>query len=85
MKRTVIKSVLIGCLLGTMPLWPWFRLGHRIHECIYWLMLPGYVVGAIFSGGRVHDVNEIMMVSASCAFYTAMTYVILRLLRKRKR
>jgi hypothetical protein len=85
MKSIVIKSVLIGCSLRTLPLWPWwYRLGEGIEDFIGFLSFPGYIVGMVFSGGRVHDVNENVMVAASCVFYTALAYVVLRLWRKRK-
>jgi len=36
------------------------------------------VVSLVVSGGRVHDVNRIVIVVSSCIFYTAGVYLVLR-------
>jgi hypothetical protein len=85
MKTILIKSGLIGCFLGTLPLWPWwYGLGRWIADFIGLLSFPGYIVGMVFSGGRVHDLSENVIVAANCVFYVAMTYLLLRLSKKRR-
>jgi hypothetical protein len=74
MKSIFIKSVLIGCLLGTLPMWPWwYQLGGRIADCIGLLWFPGYIVSLAISGGGVHDASENVMIVASCVFYAVIT------------
>ncbi|HXB68023.1 MAG TPA: hypothetical protein VNY05_07255 [Candidatus Acidoferrales bacterium] len=77
--KVLIKSALIGCTLGTLPAWPWYRLGNTVQAGVGLLMLPGLLVAVVFSGGWLHDVNFGLTIGVSCAFYTALSYAFFRM------
>lgn len=82
--KMLIKSTLIGCVLGTLPEWPLRHLGTTIEAGCGILMLPGLLVGLVFSRGWLHDVSVGVAVIANCAFYTLLSYAILRMRRSRR-
>lgn len=82
------KSIICGVAIGCTPVLVglFFRGSETvptIQEATNYLLLPGIVVSLLASGGRVHDVNRIVIVVSSCAFYTLLFYLVLRSRRKR--
>jgi hypothetical protein len=75
----LLKSALIGSVLGTLPVWPfWYQLGDPVQVGVSVLMLPGLLVSLVLSGGHLHDVGLVVTITASCVIYTALTYVFFR-------
>jgi hypothetical protein len=87
MMNLLVKSAICGMAIGCAPvLVGLFFSGSQtlpaIQEATNYLLFPGIVVSLLASGGRVHDVNRVVIVVSSCIFYTFVFYLILR---RRKR
>jgi hypothetical protein len=83
----LIRSALIGFTIGSVPFWVWMFLRDSatlpaVQGVANYLLLPGLLVSLATDGGRVHDVNLLVMVISSCVFYTALIYLVFRI-RKR--
>lgn len=85
----LVKSTIYGAAIGGAPVLVglFFRGSETlpaIQEATNYLLFPGIVVSLLANGGRIHDVDRIVIVVSSCAFYTLVFYLVLRNRRKRE-
>lgn len=80
-------SLLVGCALGTLPAWPWYRLGESVETVVSAALAPGMIVNMAIlavAGDNGPDYSLTFVICASCAIYTALIYLILSAQEKRK-
>lgn len=84
-RKAFVKSAIVGCVVGVLPALPiWPSMGRPFEVAISVVSIPGVIAALIVGGGRVHDVNLAVLIAAGCAFYTAVTYAVLRFRNERK-
>jgi hypothetical protein len=82
-----LKALFVGCAIGLLPLLLLFVVQHSQLQSPMWdkllvLYVPGVLIGMLLNAGRAHDVGQVVFVAGTCVFYTAATYVFLRLFQK---
>lgn len=79
----LVKSTICGATIGCSPVLVGLLFSGsdtlpRIQETMNYLLFPGIIVSLVASGGRVHDVNAIVIIGSSCAFYSLAFYLVFR-------
>jgi hypothetical protein len=85
--RVWLKALFVGCAIGVLPLLGLFVVQHSQLQSPIWdkvliLYVPGALLGMLLNGGRAHDIGQVLFVAGACAFYTVVSYVVLRTFQK---
>jgi hypothetical protein len=74
-----IKASIIGIGIGLLPALPWYLIGD-IQQWVNFILTPGILVAFPFGGP--HDMKFAVVQIATCVFYSALVYLVLRRHRK---
>ena len=82
--QIAVKSGLYGIVVGLLPLLPELLMGdasalRTVQTASNYFLFPGIILGLVLSGGNVHGINPIVMISANCLVYAGLFYAVFRL------
>jgi hypothetical protein len=85
--KLFVKAIVAGSAIGCVPLLMLYllqnsRLRSPVWDNLLILYVPGTLLGMLLNAGRVHDVGRIVFVGGTCLFYTAVSYVFLRIFQR---
>jgi len=86
--QPIVKSVLIGLGIGSLPLLPGPILGDlamlpTVQSVANVFLMPCILVAFLLGGGPAHDVSLAVLLISNWAFYVGLSYLVLRVRRKK--
>jgi hypothetical protein len=84
----LLRATAAGCAFAFLPRvaadWSESGIVGALRFTIGGLMLPGSVIGLVVAGGMVHSVAQWVIDAADVVFYSALSYFLLSVLRKKQ-